>query len=125
MPLVAASWRKLRRRAAALPTHPADEELHRLRIVTKKCRYAVLALVPVLGEGPAATGSLLGALQDALGEQHDAVVAGDWLRQAAGPDTAFAAGVLFGVEQERAEAGREAWREPWAALERRKQWRWT
>ncbi|MGP8159998.1 MAG: CHAD domain-containing protein [Candidatus Dormibacteria bacterium] len=125
MPLVAASWRRLRRRAAALDARPADEELHRLRILAKKCRYAVLALVPVLGDGPAATGALLGTLQDALGEQHDAVVAGDWLRQAADPETAFAAGILFGAERERAEAGREAWREPWAALVRKKQWHWA
>jgi CHAD domain-containing protein len=124
MPLVAASWRKLRRRAAAIAAQPADEDLHRLRILAKRCRYAVLALVPVLGEGPAGTGALLGELQDALGEQHDAVVAGDWLRQAADPDTAFAAGILFGVERERAEKGREAWREPWAALTLKKQWRW-
>ena len=85
----------------------------------------MLALVPVLGDGPAATGALLGTLQDALGEQHDAVVAGDWLRQAADPETAFAAGILFGAERERAEAGREAWREPWAALVRKKQWHWA
>jgi CHAD domain-containing protein len=125
MPLVAASWRKLRRRATGLGAHPADDELHRLRILAKRCRYAVLALVPVLGEGPARTGAVLGALQDALGEQHDAVVAGDWLRQFAGGDTAFAAGILYGVERERAEAGREAWRAPWAKLLRRKQWNWA
>jgi CHAD domain-containing protein len=127
-PLVAASWRKLRRRAARLDAHPADVDLHQLRIAAKKCRYAVLALVPVLGDGPARTGALLGALQDALGDQHDAVVAGNWLqeavRQAADPQTVFTAGVLYGVEQERAEAGREAWLEPWQALDRRKPWDW-
>jgi CHAD domain-containing protein len=124
MPLVAVSWRRLRRRASGLDAHPADEDLHRLRILTKRCRYAVLALVPVLGEGPARTGALLGALQDALGEQHDAVVAADWLRQAADRETAFTAGVLYGIERERAKAGREAWQEPWKALDRKKHWRW-
>jgi CHAD domain-containing protein len=125
MPLVTASWRKLRRRATGLPGHPADRDLHRLRILAKRCRYAVLALAPVLGEGPARTGALLGALQDALGEQHDAVVAGDWLRQAADPETAFAAGILFGIERARAEAGREGWREAWTALARKKEWHWA
>jgi CHAD domain-containing protein len=125
MPLVWASWRRLRRRAGQLGAHPTDEELHRLRILTKRCRYAVLALVPVLGGGPAATGALLGTLQDALGEQHDAVVAAEWLRQAADPDTAFAAGLLYGIERERAEAARDAWRESWAALEHKRQWRWA
>jgi CHAD domain-containing protein len=125
MPLVAGSWRKLRRRAGGLGAHPADDELHRLRILAKRCRYAVLALAPVLGEGPARTGALLGGLQDALGDQHDAVVAGDWLRQFATGETAFAAGILYGVERELAEVGREAWRGPWAKLLRRKQWGWA
>ncbi|MGD1034119.1 MAG: CHAD domain-containing protein [Candidatus Dormibacteria bacterium] len=125
MPLVAGSWRKLRRRASGLGAHPADDELHRLRILAKRCRYAVLALAPVLGEGPARTGALLGGLQDALGDQHDAVVAGDWLRQFATGETAFAAGILYGVERELAEVGREAWRGPWAKLLRRKQWGWA
>jgi hypothetical protein len=56
------------------------------------------------------------------------VVAGSWLQEAvqraADPETAFAAGVLYGAERERAEAGREAWREPWRALDRKKGWGW-
>jgi CHAD domain-containing protein len=128
MPLVGGSWRKLARRASRLSAPPTDDELHQLRIAAKKCRYAVLALVPLLGDGPARIGARLGALQDALGEQHDAVVAGSWLQEAvqraADPETAFAAGVLYGAERERAEAGREAWREPWRALDRKKGWGW-
>jgi len=128
LPLVSASWRRLARRAGRLGAHPGDDELHQLRIAAKKCRYAVLALVPLLGDGPARTGARLGTLQDTLGDQHDAVVAGSWLqeavRRAADPEVAFTAGVLYGVERERAEAGREAWREPWAALDRKKEWSW-
>ena len=127
-PLVDASWRKLARRAGRLDAHPGDDELHQLRIAAKKCRYAVLALVPLLGDGPARIGARLGTLQDTLGDQHDAVVAGNWLqeavRRAPDPEMAFTAGVLYGVERERAEAGREAWREPWAALDRKKGWGW-
>lgn len=128
MPLVGASWRKLARRVSRLDAHPSDDDLHQLRIAAKKCRYAVLALVPLLGDGPARVGALLGALQDTLGEQHDAVVAGNWLREAvlraADPQTAFTAGVLYGVERERAEAGRETWLEPWQELDRKKRWDW-
>ena len=80
------------------------------------------------GPGRRASELGLGTLQDTLGDQHDAVVAGDWLQEAVGraadPETAFVAGVLYGVERERAEAGREAWREPWAALARKKGWGW-
>jgi CHAD domain-containing protein len=128
MPLAGNSWRKVARRARRLDSHPSDEELHQLRIAAKKCRYAVLALVPLLGDGPARIGALLGVLQDALGEQHDAVVAGHWLqeavRRATDPQTAFSAGILYAVERERAEAGREAWREPWQELDRKKRWGW-
>jgi CHAD domain-containing protein len=128
MPLAGDSWRKVARRARRLDSHPSDEELHQLRIAAKKCRYAVLALVPLLGDGPARIGALLGVLQDALGEQHDAVVAGHWLqeavRRAADTQTAFSAGILYAVERERAEAGREAWREPWQELDRKKRWGW-
>jgi CHAD domain-containing protein len=128
LPLMEASWRKLARRVRRLDARPSDDDLHQVRIAAKKCRYAVLALVPLLGEGPARTGARLGALQDALGEQHDAVVAGSWLQdavlRAADPETAFTAGVLYGAERERAEAGREAWQESWRALDRRKGWGW-
>ncbi|HYA00385.1 MAG TPA: CHAD domain-containing protein [Candidatus Binatia bacterium] len=125
MPLVTAGWRKLRRRVRGLSGRPADDELHRARILTKRCRYAVLALGPPLGEGPDETGTLLGELQDALGEQHDAVVAAEWLRRAADGETAFAAGVLYGVERERADAGRTAWRRQWKAVDRKRVWSWV
>lgn len=125
MPLVAASWRSLRRRAHRLGSRPTDRELHRARIAAKRCRYAVLALVPLLGDEPARTAALLGRLQDTLGEQHDAVLAAEWLSEHAGPDTAFAAGVLFGAERERAERGRSLWQKRWRAVDRREVWRWT
>ena len=123
-PLVAGSWRRLRRRGSRLGARPTDGELHRLRILAKRCRYAVLALVPVLGEAPARTAAVLGALQDELGEQHDSVIAGEWLQQAADGETAFAAGMLYAVERERAEAARRAWHKPWKALDSRKRWDW-
>ena len=124
-PLVAASWRRLRRRGSRLAARPADGELHRLRILAKRCRYAVLVLVPVLGEAPARTAALLGALQDELGEQHDSVIAGEWLQRAADGEAGFAAGVLYAVERERAEAARKAWRKPWTALDIRRRWEWV
>ncbi len=125
MPLVTAGWHSLRRRIGRLDERPTDAALHRARIATKRCRYAVLAMVPLLGAEPARTAALLGRLQDTLGEQHDAVLAAAWLREHAGPETGFAAGVLFDVERERAERGRGRWRKRWAAVDRREVWRWT
>jgi CHAD domain-containing protein len=123
-PLVDTSWRKLRRQVGRVGARPEDGELHRVRILAKRCRYAVLALVPVAGEAPALTATLLGELQDAIGEQHDAVVAADWLRQTADNKTAFVAGILYARERERAEAGRTAWHGPWRSLAKKGRWRW-
>jgi CHAD domain-containing protein len=123
-PLVEASWRRLRRQVSRIGDHPDDAGLHRTRILAKRCRYAVLALAPIAGDEADRTGILLGDLQDALGEQHDAVVAADWLRRAADRQTAFTAGVLYGRERQLAEAGMTAWKEPWRALTRKSRWRW-
>ncbi len=123
-PLVEASWRKLRRQVGRVGAQPDDKGLHRIRILAKRCRYAVLALAPVAGEAPARTGVILGELQDALGEQHDAVVAGEWLRRAADPETSFVAGILYARERELAEKGRAAWRGPWRSLVKKERWRW-
>ena len=73
--------RSCARRPAARQASPADEELHALRIKAKRARYAA--------EGRGASHPEAGAfatavaeLQDVLGEQHDAVVAEEWLRDA-------------------------------------------
>ncbi|MGD0833461.1 MAG: CHAD domain-containing protein [Candidatus Dormibacteria bacterium] len=123
-PLVEASWRKLRRQVGRVGAQPDDRGLHRVRILAKRCRYAVLAVAPVAGEAPARTAVILGELQDALGEQHDAVVAGEWLRRAADPETSFVAGILYARERELAERGRTAWRGPWRSLVKKERWRW-
>jgi CHAD domain-containing protein len=125
LPALAASRRRLRRRVRRLSDFPTDAELHRTRILAKRCRYAVLALVPVLGAEAERTATLLGELQDALGEQHDAVLAAEWLRGRGGTALGFAAGQLFAVERARADRGRRSWRRAWRAVDRRSTWRWT
>ncbi|MGA8016874.1 MAG: CHAD domain-containing protein, partial [Candidatus Dormiibacterota bacterium] len=125
MPLVTGSWRKLRRRIHRLSDRPTDLELHRARIATKRCRYAVLALAPLLGDDPARAASLLGELQDALGEQHDAVVAAEWLQRFSDQGMGFVAGILFAAERARADRGRRKWRKRWRAVDRREAWRWA
>lgn len=93
------AWRRLHRAAVALGPRAEDpEQLHHLRILTKRARYAIEACDSV---GVTATRKLarrLAALQDHLGELHDLVVAREWLRETThhqcDPDVALAAGEL-------------------------------
>ncbi len=125
LPYVDTSWRKLRKRVGKLPRRPADAELHRTRIVVKRCRSSVLAVVPLYPEGASRTNSLLGDLQDALGEQHDAVVACAWLEPFAGGELRAAARPILRAERKLAATGRTAWRRPWRVVDRPEVWRWS
>jgi CHAD domain-containing protein len=125
LPYVDTSWRKLRRRVGKLPHRPPDAELHRTRIVVKRCRTAVLAVVPLFGEGASRTNSLLGDLQDTLGEQHDAVVASAWLEPFAIGQVRAAARPILRAERALVQSGRTAWRRPWRAVDRPDVWRWA
>ena len=43
------AWRSLRKAVSALDDTPSDPELHRIRILSKRCRYAAEAVTPVAG----------------------------------------------------------------------------
>lgn len=113
-------WRSLRRRVSALSDPPTDEELHGVRIRTKRCRYAAEAVAPVLGKQARAFARAAANLQDVLGEHNDAVVAERWLSTWAAhtrsPRAAYAAGELAGLEQAAARATRTTWRKAWKEL---------
>jgi CHAD domain-containing protein len=47
-PLVRKSWRTLDKKVRSLGEPPRDEELHAVRILAKRCRYAAEATAPVL-----------------------------------------------------------------------------
>jgi CHAD domain-containing protein len=115
--LVARPWRRLRKAVEALPKHPSDDELHRIRILAKRARYAADAAAPVAGKRAAAFAAAVARLQTVLGDHHDAVVAEAWLRAAAeGADEAVAGAIdeLIAVQRADAAAGRKAWRKAWA-----------
>jgi CHAD domain-containing protein len=125
--LAAAPWKQLRKAVGKLGSDPTDEELHAVRIKAKRARYAVEAVALVV---PAASrhADALADLQGVLGEQHDAVVAQDWLRhaapQASHPDQAFAAGLMVTIEQADAAARRKEWRPAWKAASKAKVTAW-
>jgi len=113
-------WRKLRRSVSGLSHPPTDEELHGVRIPTKRCRYAADALEPVLGKRARVFARAAADLQDVLGDFNDAVVAERWLREWAAhtrsPRAAYAAGELAGLEHAAGQATRKRWRKAWREL---------
>ena len=100
-PLVRRPLRTLAKQVSGLANQPADDELHAVRLRTKRARYAE-AVAPVLGKQARTVAKAAAELQEVLlGEHQDAVVAEQWLRawmrgavQVAG---AFAAGELVGL----------------------------
>jgi CHAD domain-containing protein len=124
--LAAKMWRRLRAYVAAIGESPTDEQLHRVRILAKRVRYAADASVPLAGEAAAAASARVAALQTVLGEQHDAVVTREWLRRHADSSAsiAFAAGELAALELDRIHDASKRWRKAWVAASRKKDWRW-
>jgi CHAD domain-containing protein len=128
-PLVRKRWNKLVRTIDALGKHPADDDLHHARIVTKQCRYAAMAVSPVFGKPALAFAKTLGALQEDLGAHNDMRVMGERLRELAtanGQDAAlaFAAGEAVGRLQARADDHRDDWRRAWKRASAKKRRRW-
>ncbi|MFZ0217816.1 MAG: CYTH and CHAD domain-containing protein [Candidatus Dormiibacterota bacterium] len=115
--LVRRPWRQLRRAVDALPGDPENAQLHRLRILAKRVRYAAEAAAPVGGEPAAKFARRAAALQTVLGEHQDSVVAREWIRGAAGSGRrAFVAGLLYGLEQAHGTDARARWRGAWDRL---------
>ena len=106
---------KLDRAVRALGPDPADAELHELRKLGKRARYAF----ELAGRNRAVRRAQ--ELQDVLGEHQDAVVAEARLRSLAanapGPQ-ALAAGLLVEGERRRREHARATWRKAWRRLDR-------
>ena len=128
-PLVRRPLRTLAKQVSGLANRPADDELHAVRLRTKRARYAAEALAPVLGKQARTVAKAAAELQEVLGEHQDAVVAEQWLRawmrgsrSVAG---AFAAGELVGLERAAAERARARWRKAWKRLSAARPRTWT
>ena len=118
--LVRGPWRRLRGTVRALGEQPADAELHRVRILAKRARYAAEAVAPALGSDASRFARRAAALQDVLGEHQDSVTMQAWLRAAAGGGRrrAFVAGELHATEALRAQEARRLWPQAWRRLDR-------
>jgi CHAD domain-containing protein len=132
LPLVARSYRRLRRiveEAEDTPEGPEREELlHDARKAAKRTRYAAESVSPVFGADADAFARAISAVQEALGEHQDAVLARDRLRELAGQtpstDAAFLYGRLYALEQGRAGRSRRHVDTAWEAAGRSSLHRW-
>ncbi len=125
--LASRPWEHLSKRVSALGKHPTDAELHRVRILAKRARYAAeaaSAVIPAAGRHAEA----IAGLQGVLGDHQDAVVAQQWLRDSIASDAtapeAFVAGLLVRDEQALAGKYRRRWPDAWAEADRKKLSAW-
>jgi CHAD domain-containing protein len=122
--IVGANWRKVRRQVRKAHRHPSPERLHRVRIKAKELRYSSEFATPFVERPARRLAKAARKLQDQLGEHHDAVAAGDWLRALAYEDNgtrlpgsvAFQAGGLAAETRRRQAHVEEVWGRSWKRL---------
>lgn len=113
-------WRRLRSAVRKLTDPPSDADLHRIRILAKRARYAAEAVAPVAGADAEAFAKAAAKLQTILGDHQDSVTAQGWLRSArVSGRRAFVAGELIALEGMDAATSRAKWRKAWNALDRK------
>lgn len=132
--VVRRQWHRVRRAVDALDAVPSDTDLHRVRILTKRCRYAVEAALPALDhhvghyarDHAVRLAAALADVQTVLGEQHDALIAEQWLRSAAEqiPDSAVAAGELIAMQRIDNDRLRRQWPAAWHTASHKKLRSW-
>ena len=121
--LVRRPWQRLERAVKDLGDDPPDEELHQVRILAKRCRYAAEAAAGVVGTPAARLGKAVAGVQGVLGDHQDAVVAEGWLR-ANSRTAALVAGELIAVQRQEAAACRAAWPEAWKRAKAKRLRKW-
>ena len=120
--LAGKAWKRLAKAVKGLGKRPASEQLHEVRILAKRARYAADVAVPVAGKPARQLSKDLGKLQDALGAHQDAAVGEAWLRRAAGqlpPSAALVAGQLVAVRRAAADVAEAHWTGAWKASQKR------
>jgi CHAD domain-containing protein len=123
-PLAQRDWKTLRKAVGRLPKSPDGAELHRVRILAKRTRYAAEAAEPIAGKKAARFAEAATALQDVLGDHQDSITAQRWLRGAGQGARAFVAGQLSAIEGQSAARDRAGWPRVWKKLDRKAIRRW-
>jgi CHAD domain-containing protein len=123
--LVRKRWKRLDRAIRALGRHPQPTELHAVRILAKRLRYATEAVASAAGKQARKFAADAAQIQDALGELNDAAVAGAWLTACAeqldGP-AAFAAGQMTQQLLAGARTQNKQWRNAHTSMTHRTAW---
>jgi CHAD domain-containing protein len=124
--LVRKPWRRIERAVDRLDAESPDEELHAVRILAKRCRYAAEAVRPAAGKNAKRFAKAMSNVQDCLGELNDAVLISNHLRRtaAADPETAYVAGQLSGILAVRAHGTAAAFRPVWQEASKQRLRRW-
>ncbi len=124
--LVQTTWRALRSGVDQLDSPPPEVELHAVRILAKRVRYAAEAVSPAVGRDARKFAKGAAAIQDSLGDLHDSVVAAQWLEHAATTELSRSAGFAAGrlAQQLRTQAALDAssWRSSYDKMCRRTRW---
>lgn len=119
--LVAKRWRRLHHGGRTLVPDSPDEDLHEVRILAKRCRYAAEAASKVCGRDARRFGAAIADVQEVLGHHQDTVVAEAWLRVAtkAIPSTGLVAGLAIAQERSERVTHRQEFASAWAKATRR------
>jgi CHAD domain-containing protein len=127
--ITAGEFAKLRKAKKKLGSSPTDAELHRLRIKTKRARYAAELAETCIGKAATRFIKQAKVFQDVLGVHHDAVVAEKHIRefsdQSPSGRAAFVAGRMVERLRQRREEARTRMQSQWKKLQKRgeKAWR--
>jgi len=125
--IVRQRWRKYARAAQQINTGSSERELHHVRILAKRCRYAAEAALPLFGVAARRFSRSMQEVQNLLGTYHDCAFQETWLRKIAEdlPDARVAIGELtFLIQQER-EYLKSKWPKIWKKTSSPKLRRWT
>ena len=109
--LLQRTWHDLRNSARVAKRDHTVEHLHTVRIRAKRMRYACESSTAVLGLSAKTTAKAAEALQERLGEWHDACAARDWLESTAAmnPGLSEVAQRLATLENKAAEVAAKRW----------------
>jgi CHAD domain-containing protein len=120
--IAANEFKRLSKAVRRLSSDPGDEELHRVRIKTKRARYAAELAEAAVGKKAERFVESAKRLQDILGEHQDAIVAEGRIRallgSIRGTRVAFVGGRLVERERRRRRSSQAEWRDAWKELER-------
>jgi CHAD domain-containing protein len=126
--LAAKEFKRLRKAAEQLGPGSTDDELHRVRILGKRARYAAELAEPEAGKPARRVVARAKSFQDVLGAHQDAIVAEARLRgllaEQPRSGAAFAAGRLVERERRRRREARAELPKAWRDLDREAQKAW-